>query len=167
MATFHIDPASEGQLRAYMRDPLELSAMLGSPVPLGWPEFPEAIENTLTILETHPEQADWWMYFFLDADTLVGSGGFAGPPDSGRVEIGYEIAPEFRRRGYATAATKALVDRAATSGQVDFVIAHTLASDERSAGVLRAARFSRAGRVVSPDDGEVDYWELRVRPAQA
>ena len=145
-----------------MHDPRELSALLGSPVPSGWPEFPEAITNTIEILETHPEQTEWWMYFFMNGNTLVGSGGFAGPPQNGRVEIGYEIAPEFRRRGYATSATKALIDIATKSGEVGLVIAHTLISDDSSAGVLRAAEFQMAGRILSPEDGEVLIWERRV-----
>ena len=78
------------------------------------------------------------------------------------MEIGYEIAPEFRRQGYGTSATQALVQKATASGQVDRVIAHTLASDERSAGVLRAAGFIEGERFTHPDDGELVRWHRSI-----
>jgi RimJ/RimL family protein N-acetyltransferase len=87
-------------------------------VPAGWPEFPEAIGFTIAKLEERPDEAQWWMHLFFDADgLLVGSGGFVGPPVDGVAEIGYEIAPEFRGRGYATAAARAMVAKAARAGR--------------------------------------------------
>ena len=76
------------------------------------------------------------MQFFLDPATgrLLGSGGFAAPPAGRTVEIGYEIAPEFRGRGLGTAAARALVDRAVTTGAVDHVVAHTLPGPNPSTG---------------------------------
>ena len=75
---------------------------MASPVPAGWPEFPESITFSIAKLKERPDEADWWMHLFLDPDgRLVGSGGFVGPPANGVAEIGYEIAPEFRGRGYA------------------------------------------------------------------
>ena len=56
------------------------------------PEFPESIELTLDRLRSHPYEADWWMHFFLDGGSLVGSDGYVGQPRDGVVEIGYEIA---------------------------------------------------------------------------
>ncbi len=60
------------------------------------------------------------MQFFVDDATrrLVGSGGFASPPVERTVEIGYEVAPEFRGHGFGTAAARALVERAVASGEV-------------------------------------------------
>ena len=57
--------------------------LIGSPVPDGWPEFPEAIGFTLEHLQNASEaDRSWSMQFFVDHATgrLVGSGGFAAPP---------------------------------------------------------------------------------------
>jgi len=164
MALVRIIPATPTHLSAYLRDPQHLATLLGSPIPEGWPEFPEAIPFTLEVLKARPAESEWWMHFFMDDATglLVGSGGFAGAPSDGRVEIGYEIAPEFRRHGYATAAVDALAKKAATSGEVQRIIAHTLATDERSAGVLRSTGFDAVEHVVHPEDGELVRWQRSV-----
>lgn len=160
MTRIRLIPATPDHLTAFLRDPHELAALLGSALPDGWPEFPEAIPHTLDELQKNPDDADWWMHFFLDAETgaLVGSGGFAGRPEDRCVEVGYEIAPSYRRQGYATAAANALIAKALASGEVESVIAHTLASDERSAGVLRATGFTEVAHVTHPDDGELVRW---------
>ena len=156
-----IVPATIGLLEAYQRDPAEFADLLGSPLPEGWPEFPEGLEFTLDKLHERPDQADWWMHLFLDAeDCIVGSGGFVGPPDDGVVEIGYEIAPEFRGNGYATAAARAMVDKARTSGAVHTVIAHTLANENPSTSVLRRLGFRFAGEVPDEEAGTVWRWEF-------
>lgn len=103
-------PATLPLLNALNEDRARFSQLIGSPVPDGWPEFPEAIDFTLQHLQNAPE-ADraWSMQFFIEPATgrLVGSGGFAAPPVDGTVEIGYEIAPEFRGHGSGTAAARA------------------------------------------------------------
>jgi RimJ/RimL family protein N-acetyltransferase len=167
MSLVRILPATVPQLEALTRDPQEFSALLHSPVPNGWPEFPESIPYTLTTLQERPSEAAWWMYFFLDSSTgpLVGSGGFAGPPRDRQVEIGYEIAPEHRRRGYATAAARALVLEATASGQVDVVVAHTLDSHGLSARVLQTAGFQKSGHAVDPEHGRLTNWSRRIDSA--
>ncbi len=160
MTRLRLAPATETLLSSLARSAEEFARLIGSPVPPGWPEFPEAISHTLTRLQEAPADSAWWMYFFIDAESglLVGSGGFAGPPVDGVVEIGYEIAPTFRRRGYATAAARELVHLAARSGSVTEVVAHTLRGDERSPGVLRAAGFERSEVLLDPEHGEIDRW---------
>ena len=46
--------------------------------------------------------------------TLVGLGGFKGPPRDGVLEIGYAVAPDWEGRGIATAATRELLREAFT-----------------------------------------------------
>lgn len=141
-------------------------SLIGSPVPDGWPEFPEAIGFTLKHLQTAAEaDRSWSMQFFVDAATgrLVGSGGFAAPPAERTVEIGYEIAPEFRGRGLGVAAARALVARAVASGEVDHVLAHTLPGPNPSTGVLVSLGFEHTYDQNDPEVGVV--WEWRwTRP---
>src|SRR5688572_25012542 len=138
-------PATVPLLTALDGDRVRFSELIGSPVPDGWPEFPEAIGFTLEHLQTAPEaDRSWSMQFFVDHATgrLLGSGGFAAPPAERTVEIGYEVAPEFRGRGYGTAAARALVERAVDSGEIDHVIAHTLPGPNPSTGVLVSLGFA-------------------------
>ena len=112
-------------LDALNEDLAVFSEAIGSPVPAGWPEFPEAIGFTLDHLQSAPE-ADhaWSMQLFVDAATgrLLGSGGFAGRPVDRTVEIGYEVAPEFRGQGFGTAGARALIEGAVDSGEVDYAV---------------------------------------------
>ena len=108
------------------------------------------------------------MYFFVDTQTrtLVGSGGFKGAPLDGMVEIGYEIAPDWRGRGCATAAARALVERARASGLVTRVAAETLPAANTSGSVLRKLGFVRVGEASDPDVGVTWRWgaDLVIAP---
>jgi [ribosomal protein S5]-alanine N-acetyltransferase len=159
-------PATVPLLHAFNEDRVRFGELIGSPVPDGWPEFPEAIGFTLEHLQSAPEaEHAWSMQLFVDPSTgqLIGSGGFAGRPADRTVEIGYEIAPAFRGRGFGTAAARALVERAIASGEVDDVVAHTRPGPNPSTGVLQALRFEHVTDREDPEIGTV--WEWRwTRP---
>lgn len=154
---------SVAMMEAALISPRDLARELGLAVPVGWPEFPQTIPFTLAILRDKPSEAHWWTYLFVDRDagTLVGSGGLKGPPVDGVAEIGYEIAPSLRRRGYATEAAALLIARAGSGGatQVD---AHTLAQENPSVAVLRTLSFELIGTANDPDVGEVWHWRRAV-----
>jgi len=155
-------PATVPLLNALSEDRALFRELVGSPVPDGWPEFPEAIGFTLEHLRNAPA-ADhaWSMQFFVDAATgdLLGSGGFSARPADRAVEIGYEVAPEFRGRGFGTAAARALVEHAVASGEVDHVIAHSLPGPNASTGVLVSLGFEHVADQEDPEVGTV--WEWR------
>lgn len=153
-------PATVAHLVALQSDPAAFGVLIGSAVPEGWPEFPESIGYSLDRLREHPDEGDWWMHFFVSKDALVGSGGFVGPPQDGVVEIGYELAPAFRGRGLGTAAARALVEKARSTGVVTKVIANTLAHDNPSTGVLRRLGFGRTRELLDPEEGPIWRWEL-------
>ncbi|WP_457252705.1 GNAT family N-acetyltransferase [Pedococcus sp. P5_B7] len=67
--------------------------------------------------------------------------GLAAPPAERAVEIGYEVAPEFRGRGFGVAAARALVEWAVSTGEVDHVTAHTLPGPKPSTDVLVSLGF--------------------------
>lgn len=164
-----VRPATVEQLTALRDDRRAFGELLGCPAPDGWPQFPESIGFTIDRLTENPHQAEWWMHFFFaeGGAQLIGSGGFVGPPDDGVVEFGYEIAPEFRHRGLGTAAARAMIDKAvdtamATGSGLSTVIAHTLAEENPSTGLLRRIGFQRTAEFTDPDDGPVWRWELPV-----
>lgn len=155
-------PATGELLRALRDDRPAFEELIGSTVPEHWPEFPEAIGFTLEQLEAAPEDDQRWsMQFFVDDATgrLVGSGGYVAPPVDRTVEIGYEVAPEFRGRGFGTAAARSLVDRALEGGEVDHVLAHTLPGPNGSTGVLASLGFAHLADREDPEVGTV--WEWR------
>lgn len=157
-----VDDASLEVLAAWVRNHDEFAALIGSPVPDGWPEFEDGMSYVVSILERHPEEQGWWTQLFFDEPTghLVGSGGYKGPPVRREVEVGYEIAPGYRRQGYATAATLVMTRRAFASGLVDAVIAHTLAEENASTKVLRSSGYEFVGEIEDPDDGPVWRWVI-------
>jgi len=155
--------ATPADLRAYLDGGKDaMCSALGVRIPAGWPEFPWVIEFTLRALEENPGQAEWMLYYFLDQDrgVLVGSGGFKGPPQDGAVEIGYEIAPACRGRGYATDAARQLVGRAFAVPEVGSVEARTLPSENASTAVLRKAGFAYQGTVQDSQVGLAWLWRI-------
>jgi RimJ/RimL family protein N-acetyltransferase len=160
-------PATVPLLTALTDDPTRFEELLGSPVPEGWPEFPEAIPFTLAHLQGAAEaDRSWSMQFFVDALTgqLVGSGGFAAPPADRVVEIGYEVAPAFRGQGFGVVAARALVEAAVATGAVDHVTAHTLPGPNPSTGVLVSLGFEHVADQEDPEVGAV--WEWRWSASQ-
>ncbi|ADG77405.1 GCN5-related N-acetyltransferase OS=Tsukamurella paurometabola (strain ATCC 8368 / DSM / CCUG 35730 / CIP 100753 / JCM 10117 / KCTC 9821 / NBRC 16120 /NCIMB 702349 / NCTC 13040) OX=521096 GN=Tpau_0769 PE=4 SV=1 [Tsukamurella paurometabola] len=163
-ATVSMTPVTAALLQTLLRDRGEFERITGSAIPDGWPEFPEAIEHTLAAAREPGFAADWSMHlFFSAAGELVGSGGYHGPPSDGTVEIGYEIAPAFRGRGYAKAAARALVAKATAAG-VARINAHTVAAESPSTGVLRALGFRQIGAAIDSADGPLWQWRLPVGP---
>jgi RimJ/RimL family protein N-acetyltransferase len=149
---------------AFAASPAELGQMLGVRLAQGWPTFPEAF--TPTRADSRPKSPGWGGYFFLDLDqdALVGNGGFHGPPtDAGVVEIGYEIAPEFRNRGYAREAVRGMIDFAFADARVRCIAAHTLAAINASTAVLTRAGFAHIAELANPEVGRVWRWELERR----
>mgnify|MGYP003694729629 CR=1 FL=1 len=83
--------------------------------------------------------------------TLIGSGGYKGPPsDDGVVEVGYGIVSDHRRRGYAVEATRGLIAKAFVEPKVNRVIAETLPELIPSIGVLTKCGFRLIGEGSEP-----------------
>jgi len=103
-----------------------------------------------------PAAAEWIARAVLDADSdeVVGHGGFHGPPDAdGTVEIAYTVAPEHRRRGYATAIVTALLDRAAADPRVHAVRASIRPDNAGSLATIAKFGFRKVGEQWDPVDG--------------
>ncbi len=156
-------PCELAHARAVLRGKDELAEILRVAVPDGWPHFPEAFARDRERLESDASQIGWGTYFFVrpEEGALVGSGGFKDPPDDfGVVEIGYEIAPKYRNRGFATGAARSMIGHAFSHEEVESVTAHTLAQANASNAVLRKAGMSFAGEVGDPSHGKVWRWRI-------
>jgi RimJ/RimL family protein N-acetyltransferase len=155
-----LQAATVADLTLLATDRAAFAVRMGSPAPGGWPEFPEAIGFTIDRLIAHPHEASWWMHYFLQNGLIVGSGGFVGRPRKGVVEIGYEIAPGFRGRRLGLGAASALTEQAFDSGEVESVIAHTLAAEGPSTMVL--ARLGFANEEELQDASGTTVWRWRL-----
>jgi len=138
-----------------------LEALLGVSIADDWAGFPEALPVLRASYTANPGVHPWGSLFFVEpqARTLVGLGGFKGPPSSDAVvEIGYAIAPAFRGRGLATDAVAQMVQRAFEDASVQAVTAHTLGQANPSTRVLEKSGFQKIGETNDPDEGLVWHW---------
>jgi [ribosomal protein S5]-alanine N-acetyltransferase len=149
-------------LQASIDDPEALGRVLGADVAQGWSGFPEALRRTRDAIAADPDSVRWGtrLFLFREPRTLIGWGGFKGAPRYGEVELGYEIAPDWRGRGLATAAVRELLREAFGAPEVGTVIAHTEAKPGPSVRVLEKAGFVREGEV--HDDEVGTAWRFRL-----
>ena len=151
-------PCEPLHLATVLRDKKGLEPMLGVSVPDTWPEFPQAVPYVYERLRSDPSSVGWWTYLFVHAGdrVLAGEGGLKGKPDeSGVVEIGYAIVPEYRQRGLATEAAGGLARWAFSHPNVTAVEAETLPDGRGSIRVLEKLGM----RFVGATD-EVFRWRL-------
>lgn len=136
-----------------------LRAALGVAVAPGWP--PEVMRDALAFFgawhDRDPNLGAWGMWLFVlragalgpgspEGPTLIGAGGFRGPPDSeGRCETGYSVLAPLQRRGLATEATRALAAWAFADPRVRTLTAETLPGHESSLGVMRKCAMTHIG----------------------
>lgn len=112
--------------------------------------------------EAHPDRDDW-NGIIIDRDGLVAVGGmgFKGLPDeSGTVELGYNVIPSYRGRGYAAEMAQALVSWALEQPNVRRVTAECLEDNAASIRVLEKSGFTRIGRRLH-DEEPLLLWERK------
>jgi hypothetical protein len=152
-------------LEAIIRDPASLGDLLGVTIPDGWPAYPGAYAHALALLRKEPlrSSSGWWLYLFVNhaQNVLVGCGGFKDVPDTdGVVEVGCEIAPAFRRQGFATEALGGLINYACTRPEVDAIDAYSQARRGAQSEMLRAVGMKRIGEALDLNAGKVWHWRV-------
>jgi RimJ/RimL family protein N-acetyltransferase len=131
-----------------------------SPVPLRPIFVTESYRSTFGIraeqLLRNPDAEPWVTGILWDEDlgVAVGKAGFHGPPDeNGMVEVGYEVDPEYRRRGYARAAFQAMLDRAVADPSVTVLRATISPDNEPSLNLVASFGLLRNGEQWDEEDG--------------
>ena len=157
-ARLKLVPATLEVARAELRDPTAFARLLGANVPGNWP--PESAADALPLflewLEATPDEVGWFGWYALarldgvGELTLVGGGGFLGPPTERGVQIGYSVLPQFQRLGYATEMVKSLTGWAFAGGRVATILAETEHENPASSRVLAKAGFKCVGPSDSP-----------------
>ncbi|MCW2767501.1 MAG: hypothetical protein JWO11_3460 [Nocardioides sp.] len=154
---------------AALADGEAASARASSPVPLNdYLTGPDCraiwTRRARQVVET-PEDLPWitGVLWDEDAQVAVGRAGYHGAPDvDGRVEVGYGIDPDFRRRGYARAALVALLDRARREPGVHTLRATISPDNEPSLGLIRQFDFVENGEQWDEEDGLEIIYEIPV-----
>ncbi len=129
-----------GLARAALEDRARLGRMLGARVPPTWPgaDFARMLPHLARGVELAASGSEPTRLILHTADSvLIGETGFHGPPDeSGAVEVGYSIVPDYRGQGFAFEATRALVERALARPDIRRITAACLDDNVASLKVL-------------------------------
>lgn len=167
-------PATVALARAEIDDRAAFARLLKAVVPDSWP--PESAADALPLflswLEAAPDCVGWFGWYALarlgDAASpvLIGAGGFLGPPQSGAVQIGYSLLPEFQRRGYATEMVGGLVRWALGQPGVDFIAAETEWANPTSVRVLEKVGFKPTGSSSEPGGARFELRSQAKPPNQ-
>ena len=160
--------ASRALLTAELHKPQYFPILLGAALPADWP--PEAygretMEEALGQLTAGGRAAAGWYgwYALRNAEgaaprTLVGAGGFLGPPDdAGTTGLTFSIAADWRGQGLATELVGGLVQQAANTGMVHQLVAHPQAGNLTAQRALLANGFVPAGSAI---DGQLRFARL-------
>ena len=166
--------ASRALLTAELHKPQYFPVLLGAALPAHWPtgEYDrDAMRYFLEQLTAGGRTAaGWYGWYALRKATpevprtLVGVGGFLGPPDAaGTAEISCSIADEWRGQGLATELVAGQVQHAAGTAMVRHLLAHTTTANAAAQQVLLRNGFLATGFA---DDGRLRF-ELPVAAAAA
>ena len=140
-----------------------------SPVPLSpylaGPECRRVWARRATQVAEDPVAADWVTGVVWDPERqlAVGRAGYHGPPDAdGLVEVGYAIDPRYRRQGYARAALRALLARAAADPDVRTLRATVAPDNVASRDLVLAHGLVVTGEQWDDEDGPEIVYEVAV-----
>lgn len=162
--TIRLINCNESVLNHILEGDASLAGYLKVGIPQPWSEFGLGVfEYVLAQLKEDPSLAPWWTYLPIleEENTLVGSCGYKGAPTpEGTVEIGYEVARDYRNRGLATQMTQILVKQAFEHPEIKAVLAHTLAEENASCKVLKKCGFEWVEAIHDDEDGDIWKWRL-------
>ncbi|RYU80993.1 GNAT family N-acetyltransferase [Hymenobacter persicinus] len=163
--------ASRALLIAELQKPRYFPVLLGAALPGDWPpgEYDQAAAEFFLeqLTAGGRDAAGWYGWYAIRKATpevpatLVGAGGFLGPPDAaGLAEIGYSIAADWRGQGLGNELVAGLIEHAAQTGMVRRLQAHTQPDNAVSQQVLLRNGFQPAG---TAPDGRLRF-ERAVEP---
>jgi RimJ/RimL family protein N-acetyltransferase len=157
-----MSPDSIGALLNGRRD--AAAQELGVVLPDGWPDAHDAgfLRLRLGQMRARPEIQEWAVRaitFIGEERPFAGHLGFHGPPGvnalkrEDAVELGYMVLPEYRRRGYATEAVRAMIDWARDERDIHAFVASVSPDNEPSLALARRLGFSHVGEHWDEEDG--------------
>ncbi|WP_413160106.1 GNAT family N-acetyltransferase [Capilliphycus salinus ALCB114379] len=133
-------PYSPEIIEAAINDKSRIESLLNLKVPEDWP-WEEVLDAfpVFAELASDPTQQNWgaWLIIHSLDKTIIGDLGFGGKPDEqGKVEMGYNIIPNYRNQGYGFEAVQALVNWAITQPNLKKIVATCPADNLPSIRIL-------------------------------
>ena len=165
-------PMSLELMKAVLRgDRARAQPMAGYRIPQDWPAGMEAtLRFRIAIAEKQPETLPMLlraMVLRADPEVVVGRIGFHGPVDvAGMLEIGYEVFPAYRRRGYAREAVVAMFGWAQGDPAVRRFRATVSPDNAPSRRLVAGLGFTEVGSQWDEEDGEETIFERAAGPMQ-
>ncbi|MFD2784300.1 GNAT family N-acetyltransferase [Hymenobacter rubripertinctus] len=173
--------ASRALLIAETTKPQYFPVLLGAQLPAHWPpgEYDaEAQQYFLDRLTAGGRDAAGWYGWYallragaeVSANTLVGAGGFHGPPVDDTAEIGFSMAQDWHGRGLGTELVAGLVRHAADTDMVRYLTARTTPANSVARRVLERNGFRQISEALDAegrqlfgrDVGEADKNEKKA-----
>lgn len=154
-------PITSAVVRA-IADPAAFTALTGATLDGVMSNVEAVVAQDVAHRQRTGPTPGWGGYLVVAEATnqVVGACGFVGAPDSdGVVEIGYGTFAPYEGHGYASASCAALIARAARTGLVRAVSAHTLPAPNASTRILTRHGFVQTGTAWDDDEGMVWRWE--------
>jgi RimJ/RimL family protein N-acetyltransferase len=147
------------------KDRARAASILGIEIPPEWPSDDDLfmLKIRLEDVGEHPEWAPWLLRAIVDKQSarMLGYINFHMPPnDDGMVEVGYEIFPAHRRKGYAEEAVRALFSWALEQGGVKTFRASVGPTNEPSLKMIEKLGFTHVGEQWDEIDGRELVFEL-------
>lgn len=162
-------PLTSGVVRA-VHDPEAFTALTGATLGDCAALAQALVAEDVAHRERTGPTPGWGGFLVVDEAThrVVGACGFVSAPDAdGAVEIGYGTFPMYERHGFASASCAALLARAARTGVVRTVYAHTQPVPNASTRILARHGFVQTGTAYDDDEGVVWRWEHSLEVPRA
>lgn len=104
----------------------------------------------------------WVGYFIISDNTIVGSCGFVGQPQHGKVEMAYWTFQPYEGKGIASFACKELIEIARKSDPGLTICAKTAPEKNASTRILEKNHFKFSEVVQDEETGDAWLWVLRA-----
>lgn len=150
------------------------SQLIGLETPPDWLLNRQLMEIRLAQLRREPDLLPWLVRAvgLRHEPVMIGHIGFHTRPGAdylsrfapGGVELGYTIYPNYRKQGYASEASAALMDWAQHEHQVARFVVSISPQNEPSLRLARKFGFSKVGTQIDDEDGPEDIY-VRQAPA--
>jgi len=151
---------------------------LGAAIPDALLDHPSSLRFAQARLNEDPEYQPWSARAIIlpQPRTMVGHVRFHSRPDPEylhpharhAVELGYQVFPPYRRRGYATEAVAAAMDWAQAEFGIDRFIVSVSPDNAPSLALIARFNFTRIGQHMDEIDGiEHIYLRAAARPGRA
>lgn len=148
-----------------------VASEIGAPIPEWWGQGVRGLmQYRLKQIGEVPASEPWLLRPIVLRDggsgpVVIGYLNFHGPPDDrGFAEVGYELHSDYRGRGYAIEAVRAMFDWAARVHDTHRFRASISPGNERSENLVRKLGLAHVGAQWDEDDGleriyTVEDWE--------